>query len=76
MIFLYSHLSFIAAYSFKSQKIGMLVLLNCEAVSLTVFLQPCLLRKQQTSDNLIVKDFCFIMKYLTNLALVVSLEDV
>ena len=44
-----------------------------------MFTTMCL-KEQQTSDNLIVlKDYCFIieiLKYLINLALVVSLGDV
>ena len=39
--------------------IGLLILLNCEAASLTVFTTMCL-KKQRTSDDLIVKDYCFI----------------
>ena len=60
-IFLYSHLSFTAASSLKSEKIGLLILLNCEAVSLTVFTTMCP-KEQQTIDNLIVKDYCFIIE--------------
>ena len=59
--FLYSHLSFTAVYSLKSEKIGLLILLNCEAASLTVFTTPYP-KEQQTSDNLIVKDYCFIVE--------------
>ena len=58
-MFLYSHLSFRAAYSLKS-KTGLLILLNCGAASLTVFTTMCP-KEQQTSDNLIVKDNCFII---------------
>ena len=36
--FFYSHLSFTAAYSLKSEKIGLLILLNSEAASPTVFI--------------------------------------
>ena len=57
----YSHLSFTAAYSLKSEKTGLLILLNCEAASLTVFTTMCP-EDQQTSDNLIVKDNCFIIE--------------
>ena len=32
-------------------------------------------KEQQTSDNVIVKDYCFIIEYLINLASVVSLGD-
>ena len=61
-IFLYSHLSFKAAYSLKSEKkIGLLILLNCEAASLTVFTTMCP-KEQQISDNLTVKDYCFIIE--------------
>ena len=58
-IFLYSHLSFTVAYGLK--KIGLLILLNCEAASLTVF-TTMFPKEQQTSDNLIVKDNCFIIE--------------
>ena len=46
---------------FEIRKNGLLILLNCEAVSLTVFttMYP---KEQQTSDNLIVKDNCFIIE--------------
>ena len=74
-ICLYSHLSFTAAYSLKSVKDWpVFILLNCEAASLTVFTTMCP-KEQQTSDNLIVKDNCFIIKYLI-IALVVFLGDV
>ena len=43
------------------KKIGLLILLNCETVSLTVFTTMCP-KEQQTSDNLIVRDFCFIIE--------------
>ena len=59
--FLYSHLSSTATYSLKSEKIGLLILLNCEAASLTVFTAMCP-KEQQTSDNLVVKDYCFIIE--------------
>ena len=39
----------------------MLILLNCEPVSLTVFTTMCP-KEQQTSDDLIVKDYCFIIE--------------
>ena len=42
-------------------KIGMLILLNCEPASLTVFTTMCP-KEQQTSDNLIVKDDYFIIE--------------
>ena len=58
--FLYSYLNFTAAYSLKSEKIGMLNLLNCDAASLTVFTAMCP-EKQQTCDK-IVKDNCFIIE--------------
>ena len=60
-MFLYSHLSFTAAYSLKSDKVGLLILLSCEAASLTVFTTMCP-KEQQTSDDLIVKDNCFIIQ--------------
>ena len=60
-IFLYSHLSPTAAYSLKSEKVDLLILLNCEAEILTVFTAMCP-KKQQTSDDLIVKDNCFIIE--------------
>ena len=41
------------------KKIGLLIFLICEAASLTVF-TTMPLKEQQTSDNLIVKDYCFI----------------
>ena len=59
----------------NQKKIGLLTLLNCEAASLTVFTTMCP-EEQQTSDNLIVKDYYFIIEILINLALEVSLEDV
>ena len=40
---------------------GLLILLNCEAASLTVFTTMCS-KEQQTSDNLIVKYYCFIIE--------------
>ena len=43
------------------KKIGMLIFLNCEAASLTVFTTMCP-REQQTSDNQIVKDNFFIIE--------------
>ena len=39
----------------------MLIFLNCEAASLTVFTTMCP-KEQQTSDKLIVKDYCFIIE--------------
>ena len=45
----------------NQKKIGLLTLRNCEAASLTVFTTMCP-KEQQTSDNLIVKDHCFIME--------------
>ena len=45
----------------NQKKIGMLILLNCEAASLTVFTTMCR-KEQETSDNLIVKDYCFIIE--------------
>ena len=43
------------------KKVGILILLNCEAASLKVFTAMCP-EEQQTSDNLIVKDYCFIIE--------------
>ena len=42
----------------NQKKIGLLISLNCKAASLTVFTTMC---QQQTSDNLILKDYCFII---------------
>ena len=52
---------FYSCIQFEIRKIGLLILLNCEAVSLTVFtaMRP---KKQQASDNLIVKGNCFIIE--------------
>ena len=52
----------------------MLILLHCEAASLTLFrtMYPW---EQQTSYNLIVKKTVLSFKYLINAALVVSLGD-
>ena len=51
-----------ATYNLKSEKkIGLLILLNCGAASLTVFTTMCL-KEQQTNDNLIVKDYCFVIE--------------
>ena len=58
-ILLYSHLSSTAAYSLKSEKDW--PELNCEAASLTVFTAMCP-KEQQTGDNLIVKDNCFVIE--------------
>ena len=57
------------------KKIGLLILLNYEAASLTVFTTMCL-KEQQTSDNLIVKDNCFITEIFDKFSFVVSLGDV
>ena len=40
----------------NQKKVGLLILLSCEAASLTVFTTMCP-EEQQTSDNLIVKDY-------------------
>ena len=45
----------------NQKKIGLLILLNCEAASLTVLTTMCS-EEQRNSDNLIVKDYCFIIK--------------
>ena len=56
-----------ACFQFLEPKFGSLETdrlngpLNCEAVSLTVF-TTMFPREQQTSDNLIVKDYCFIIE--------------
>ena len=55
-------LEFYSCTQFETRrKIGLLILPNCEAVSLTVFttMRP---KEQQTSNNLIVKDNCFIIE--------------
>ena len=39
-----------------------MILLTSEAVSLTVFTTMCRSKEKQTSDNLIVKDHCFIIE--------------
>ena len=57
------------------KKVGLLILLNCEAASLTVFTTTCP-KEQQTTDNLIVKDNCFIIEIFHKFSLVVSLGDV
>ena len=41
-----------------------------------MFTTMCPIKEQQTSDNLIVKSTVLSLKYLINLALVVSLGDV
>ena len=43
------------------KKIGLLILLTCEAGSLTVLTTMCP-KEQPTSDNLIVKGYCFIIE--------------
>ena len=48
---------FLLTFEIK-KRIGLLILLNCEAASLTVFTTMCS-KEQHTSDNLIVKDYCF-----------------
>ena len=53
---------FYSCIQFEIKKnIDLLTLLNCEAASLTVFTTICP-KEQQTSDNLIVKDNCFIIE--------------
>ena len=67
---------FTAAYSLNlDRKIGLLILLNCEVASLTVFTTMCP-KEQQASDNMIVKDNCFFIEMLINAALVVSFGHV
>ena len=46
---------------FEIRKVGLLILLNREAASLAVFTTMCP-KEQQTSDNLIVKDYYFIIE--------------
>ena len=43
------------------KKTGLLILLNCEAASLTVFTTICP-KEQQNNNNLMVKDYCFIIE--------------
>ena len=45
----------------NQKKIRLFTLLNCEVASLTVF-TTMFPEEQQTSDNLIVKDYCFIIE--------------
>ena len=53
---------FYSCIQFQNQKkIGLLILLSCEVASLTVFTNMCP-KEQQTSDNLIVEDNCFIIE--------------
>ena len=53
---------FYSCIQFEIRKgFGMLILLNCEAARMTVFTAMCP-EEQQTSDNLIVKDCCFIIE--------------
>ena len=55
-------LEFYSCILFEIRKrIGLLILLNCEAESVTVFTTMCP-KGQQASDNLIVKENCFIME--------------
>ena len=55
-------LEFYSCIQFEiSKKIGWLILLNCEVTSLTVFTTKCP-KEQETSDNLIVEDYCFIIE--------------
>ena len=57
-IFLHSHLSFTAAFSLKSEKGWSDDFAKLEAVSLTTMCP----KEQQTRNNLIVKDYCFIIE--------------
>ena len=50
---------FYSCKQFEIRRFGPLILLNCKAASLTVFTAMCP-KEQQASDNLIVKDYCFI----------------
>ena len=54
-------LEFYSCIQFEIGLIGLLILLNCEASSLTVFTTMCP-KEQQTSDNLVVKDNYFIIE--------------
>ena len=55
-------LEFYSCIQFENQKkIGLLILLNCEATSLRLFTTMCP-KEQQTNDYLIVKDHCFIIE--------------
>ena len=55
-------LEFYSCIQFEIRKrLALLILLNCEAASLTVFTAMCP-KEQQTSDNLIVEDHCFIIE--------------
>ena len=54
--------SVLQPHTVLNQKItGLLIVLNCEAASLTVFISMCS-KKQQTSDDLIVKDNCCVIE--------------
>ena len=64
-----------AAYSLKSENIGLLILLNCESASLTVF-TTCVLKSNKPVIICLLKTAVLSLKYLINLALVVSLGDV
>ena len=66
---------FYSCTQFEIRKTGLLILLNCEAASLTVFTTMCP-KEQQTSKNLIVMTTVLSLKYLINAALMVSLGDV
>ena len=46
---------------------SLLILLNCEAASLTVF-TTMFPKEQQASDNLIVEDYCFIIEIFDELS--------
>ena len=50
-------------------------LLNCEDASLTVFATKYL-KEQQTSDNLIVKDYCFIIEIFDKFSFSGILRDI
>ena len=57
-IFLYCTITWVLQLHtvWNQKKIALLILLNCEAASLTVFTTMCP-KEQQTSENLIVKDY-------------------
>ena len=57
-------LQFYSCVQFEIRKrLGLLILLNCEAASLTVFTTMCP-KEHQISDDLIVEDYCFMIEIL------------
>ena len=59
----------------NQKKIGLLILLNSEAAILTVFTAMCP-KEQQTSDNLIVKDNCFITEMFDKCSMIFDLTKI